>query len=233
MQSVEHHDFHLSIIIIALNEADIIEAQLAALTPLRTQGVELIVVDGGSQDATVALARPLADQVLVSAPGRARQMNHGAQAAHAPRLLFLHADTRLPANAEKAVTQALAHKAWGRFDVSISGHSPWFSIIAPAMNLRSRLTGIATGDQAIFMTRQAFDTVAGFPDQPLMEDVEISRRLKQLTPPFCLRQRVTTDGRRWERHGVMTTIWLMWRFRWRYWRGVSAHELAEDYRHVR
>nr|WP_300306512.1 TIGR04283 family arsenosugar biosynthesis glycosyltransferase [Halomonas sp.] len=233
MQSVEHHDFHLSIIIIALNEADIIEAQLAALAPFRTQGAELIVVDGGSQDATVTLAIPLADQVLISAPGRARQMNHGAQAARSMNLLFLHADTRLPANATEAVSGALINNMWGRFNVSIQGRSPLFGIIAHAMNLRSRLTGIATGDQAIFMTFQAFNEVGGFPDQPLMEDVEISRRLKRLSPPTCLKQRVITDGRRWEKHGVLATIWLMWQLRWRYWRGASPQQLAEYYRHVR
>jgi rSAM/selenodomain-associated transferase 2 len=160
-------------------------------------------------------------------------MNAGAAVATAPRLLFLHADTRLPADALDLVCSALDAHAWGRFDVRISGRSAWLHVVAAMMNARSRWSGIATGDQAIFMTRAAFDVVGGFPDQPLMEDIELSRRLKRLPQrpaPACLRARVTTSGRRWERHGVWRTIWLMWRLRWLYWRGTPAETLAGMYR---
>ncbi|MBL0418737.1 TIGR04283 family arsenosugar biosynthesis glycosyltransferase [Ramlibacter sp. AW1] len=221
----------LSIIVPVLDEAAGIEDHLRALAPLRSREVELIVCDGGSRDATADLARPLADQVLVTPPGRARQMNAGAEVAGAPLLLFLHADTRLPADADRLVRQAIAGgAAWGRFDVRIQGR-PWMlRVVAAAMNLRSRCTAIATGDQAIFVTRAAFGDVGGFPDQPLMEDVEISRRLRRLGRPACLRAPVITSGRRWETRGVWRTIVLMWRLRWRYWRGAPAHELAKAYR---
>jgi len=164
--------------------------------------------------------------------GRARQMNAGAAAADGEVLLFLHADTQLPADADVAVRAALAdgRRAWGRFDVRIAGRAPMLRVVAGLMNLRSRLTGIATGDQAMFVRRQLFQRVGGFPDQPLMEDIELSRRLRALAPPCCLRQRVVTSGRRWETRGVWRTIFLMWRLRWRYWRGESPQALAEAYR---
>jgi rSAM/selenodomain-associated transferase 2 len=221
----------LSIIVPVLDEAGGIETTLRALAPLRARGAELIVCDGGSRDDTVALAQPLADQVLQAPRGRARQMNFGAAAARSPLLLFLHADTQLPPSADRLVQQAIAGgAAWGRFDVRISGRPLMLRVVAALMNRRSRWTGIATGDQAIFATRQAFDQVGGFPDQPLMEDVEICRRLRRLGPPACLRERVTTSGRRWETRGVWRTIFLMWRLRWRYWRGAPAEALAEAYR---
>ena len=157
-------------------------------------------------------------------------MNAGAAVAQSARLLFLHADTRLPERAEDSVRGALERAAWGRFDVCIDGRPPMLRVVAAMMNLRSRCSGIATGDQAIFMRREAFDAVGGFPDQPLMEDVEISRRLRRLGPPACLRQRVRTSGRRWETRGVWRTIFLMWRLRWRYWRGDSPQALAQAYR---
>jgi rSAM/selenodomain-associated transferase 2 len=221
----------LSIIVPVLNEAANIAATLQALAPLRARGAEVIVCDGGSRDATVALAQPLADRVLQAPAGRARQMNAGAAAARAPVLLFLHADTQLPADADRLVHQAIdAGTTWGRFDVRISGRPVMLRVVAAMMNRRSRWTGIATGDQAIFLTRAAFDQVGGFPDQPLMEDVEICRRLRRLARPACLRERVTTSGRRWETRGVWRTIFLMWRLRWRYWRGEPAQALAEAYR---
>ncbi|MBA3774425.1 MAG: TIGR04283 family arsenosugar biosynthesis glycosyltransferase [Ramlibacter sp.] len=221
----------LSIVVPVLNEAGGIEAPLRALAPMRARGTEVIVADGGSRDATVALARPLADQVLAAPAGRARQMNAGAAAAQADVLLFLHADTQLPDGADHLVRRALvAGAAWGRFDVRISGRPLMLRVVAALMNLRSRWTGIATGDQAIFVTRAAFDRVGGFPDQPLMEDVEISRRLRAFSRPACLQDRVTTAGRRWETRGVWRTIFLMWRLRWRYWRGAPAQALAEAYR---
>lgn len=221
----------LAIVVPVLNEAAGIHATLRALAPLCERGAEVIVCDGGSIDDTVAVAQPLVDRVLVVASGRARQMNAGATATRADVLLFLHADTQLPRDADRLVQQAVAAGAsWGRFDVRISGR-PWMlRVVAALMNLRSRWTGIATGDQAIFITRSAFDQVGGFPDQPLMEDVEISRRLRRAGAPACLRERVTTSGRRWETRGVWPTIFLMWRLRWRYWRGASAQTLAQAWR---
>lgn len=221
----------LSIVIPALNEASVIGSTLRPLQPLRERGVEVVLADGGSSDGTAELAAPWVDAVVASPRGRAVQMNAGAALARADALLFLHADTRLPDGADAHVLQALAGGAcWGRFDVRIEGR-PWMlRVVAAMMNLRSRLSGIATGDQAIFVTRAAFERVGGFPVQPLMEDVEISRRLKALGRPACLRERVGTSGRRWEQRGVWRTIVLMWRLRWRYWRGEPAERLARAYR---
>jgi rSAM/selenodomain-associated transferase 2 len=224
----------LSIVIPALNEAAGIEATLQALQPLRLRGVELVLADGGSSDSTPTLAQPWVDAVVDAPRGRALQMNAGAARARASVLLFLHADTRLPPLADVLVLQAVQRSdkgaCWGRFDVRIEGR-PWMlRVVAVLMNLRSRASGIATGDQAIFITREAFERVGGFPEQALMEDIEISRRLKRLGRPACLRARVCTSGRRWEQRGVWRTIVLMWRLRWRYWRGESPARLAEAYR---
>jgi rSAM/selenodomain-associated transferase 2 len=222
----------LSIVMPVLDEADGIEATLQALAPLRARGVGVILVDGGNRDDTPARARPLADRVVDGPRGRARQMNVGAALARAPRLLFLHADTRLPEQADGIVCGALAHhaRAWGRFDVRIEGRSRLLPVVAAMMNRRSRCSGIATGDQAMFMTRGAFDAAGGFPDQPLMEDVEFCKRLKRMSAPICLPQRVLTSGRRWEQHGVWRTIVLMWRLRLLYALGMSAERLAPWYR---
>jgi len=226
----------ISIIVPVLNEAAGIVTALEALAPLRALGTEVIVVDGGSADGTLELARPLADQ-LVSAPrGRARQMNAGAAIAQGRTLLFLHADTRLPANADELVALAagdvLAGRQWGRFDVRIEGRSLWLRVVARMMNLRSRLTGIATGDQAIFVARAAFRAVGGFPDIPLMEDIALSKALLRLSRPVCLAARVTTSGRRWEAHGVWHTIRFMWWLRLRYFFGADPHHLALEYGYV-
>ncbi len=224
----------LSIIVPVLDEAPRIAATLAALAPLRERGCELIVVDGGSSDGTVAAAQAVCDRVLVSSRGRATQQNAGAAAASGDRLLFLHADTRLPADADRLLAAALQSGAvWGRFDVDFDGEvrlPATLRLVAFMMNRRSRLTGIATGDQALFMTRAAFDAVGGFPDQPLMEDIEISRRLKRLGPPACLSGRVHTSPRRWLKHGIWRTIVLMWWLRFAYWIGVSPQRLARWYR---
>ena len=221
----------LSIVMPVLDEADGIRATLAALAPLRARGVELIVVDGGSRDATLALAAPLADALLAAPRGRARQMNAGAARAQGDALLFLHADTLLPPHADALVQQALAGGAvWGRFDVRISGRPRLLRLVAALMNQRSRCTGIATGDQAMFVRRDLFWRVGGFPDQPLMEDIALSQRLRALARPACLRARATTSGRRWQSRGVWRTIFLMWRLRWRYWRGEPAETLARAYR---
>lgn len=221
----------VSIIVPVLNEAAGVVACLTALAPLRAQGAEVLVVDGGSSDATVELAQGLADAVLMAPRGRAAQMNAGARAARHDTLLFLHADTGLPPDALKQVLGALADGApWGRFDVRITGRHGMLKVVAASMNLRSRLTGIATGDQAFFMRREAFERVGGFPHQALMEDVEMARRLLALGRPACLVQKVSTSGRRWESRGVWRTIFLMWRLRWRYWRGESPEALARAYR---
>jgi rSAM/selenodomain-associated transferase 2 len=220
----------LSIIVPVLNEAKGIEAVLAALAPLRARGAQLIVADGGSQDGTAALAQSWADRVLDAPRGRARQMNTGAIGATGEVLLFLHADTLLPPGADVIISKAIRAGAdWGRFDVRIAGR-PWMlRVVAELMNRRSRWTGIATGDQAIFVRRNVFERVGGFPDQPLMEDVELSARLRRIAAPACLRDRVVTSGRRWETRGVWRTIFLMWRLRWRYWRGQAPDVLAKAY----
>ena len=222
----------LSIIVPMLDEAAALPGLLAQLAHWRTRGCEVVLVDGGSTDGSVDMARAAGFMVVNAERGRARQMNAGAAQAGGEVLLFLHADTQLPADADAAVGAALADGArqWGRFDVRISGRAPMLRVVAALMNLRSRLTGIATGDQAMFVRRQAFDAVGGFPLQPLMEDIELSRRLLRRSRPACLRARVTTSGRRWEQRGVWRTIALMWRLRWAYWRGVPAEVLAEAYR---
>ncbi len=224
----------LSLIMPVLDEASTIESTLASLQPLRARGAEVIVADGGSRDSTAAMAAALCDRVVETPRGRARQMHAGAAAASSGALLFLHADTRLPEGADRLIAAALKERHhWGRFDIRLEGRHLMLPIIATAMNRRSRLSGIATGDQALFMTREAFAAVGGFPEQPLMEDIEMSRRLKRLSPPACLRDKVTSSGRRWDRNGAWATILLMWRLRFRYWRGESPETLAREYRHVR
>jgi rSAM/selenodomain-associated transferase 2 len=225
----------LTIIVPVLNEATGIERALAELQAMRGRGARLIVVDGGSEDGTAALARAHADEVLSSERGRARQMNAGAARANdADVLLFLHADTRLPGDADALIARAHAQGArWGRFDVRIEGRSPWLAIVARLMNLRSRLTGICTGDQAIFFEKSLFDALRGYADVPLMEDVELARRARSLAAPAAIAVPVVTSGRRWERRGVRRTIWLMWSLRWRYWRGEDPAVLVRDYREVR
>jgi rSAM/selenodomain-associated transferase 2 len=221
----------VSIVVPVLNEEPGIAATLRSLAPLRAQGAEVIVVDGGSSDATLARCAGLADRAMLGPRGRARQMNHGAAHASGTILLFLHADTRLPGPALDLVRGAIRRgHDWGRFDVVIEGRSALFPIIARLMNWRSRLTGIATGDQAIFVRRDVFTALRGFPDQPLMEDVELCKRLRGRGAPACLAPPVVTSGRRWERDGVWRTIALMWRLRFLYWLGVSAQRLARAYR---
>ena len=216
----------LSIIVPALDEAARIGATLASLASLRARGHEVIVADGGSADATREIAAPLADRVIVAPRGRARQMNAGAAAASGEALLFLHADTRLPANADQLILQSLEKNLWGRFDVAIEGRSTLLPVIAFLMNLRSRLTGIATGDQAIFVRRDAFP---GFAEIALMEDVAFSETMKRRSRPDCLRARVATSGRRWEQQGVLRTMLLMWRLRLAYFLGAAPDDLARRY----
>jgi rSAM/selenodomain-associated transferase 2 len=221
----------LSIIMPVLNEGESIAAALDALADLRARGTEVIVVDGGSRDATVQRARPRADRVVLASRGRALQMNAGAEQASGDVLLFLHADTRVPADADHVVLKGLERsgRVWGRFDVKIDGRSPVLLVVAWFMNLRSRLTGIATGDQATFVRRSAFQAVGGFPAIALMEDIALCKRLKRVSRPLCLRERVITSGRRWEKKGVLSTIILMWHLRLAYFFGADPKELARQY----
>ncbi|GAB6139858.1 TIGR04283 family arsenosugar biosynthesis glycosyltransferase [Methylosoma difficile] len=218
-----------SIIIPAVNEAASIVACLTALQVWR-QRAEIIVVDGGSTDNTRELAQALAHQVLVSEKGRAKQMNLGARHACGEILVFLHADTTLPAQALELIAAALASQhQWGRFDVRLTGRPFLLGVVAFMMNQRSRLTGIATGDQALFMARQAFDQAGGYPDIALMEDIALSKALKRISPPANLNAKVQSSGRRWEHFGVVKTILLMWWLRLRYWLGADPALLAKLY----
>jgi rSAM/selenodomain-associated transferase 2 len=216
----------LSVVIAALNEAEYIEAALRALAPLRRAGCEVIVVDGGSTDATRELAEPLCDRMVLGTRGRAVQMNTGARHASGDALLFLHADTRLPPHSDALVRSALQKHVWGRFDVEIDGRHRLLKVVAWAMNLRSRLSGIATGDQAIFVRRNAF---TGFPPIALMEDIAFSREMRRRGAPCCVRERVRTSGRRWEKRGVLRTVVLMWRLRLLYYFGARPERLARLY----
>lgn len=221
----------LSIVMPTLHEAGGIAAALGALQPARREGHEVIVADGGSSDATRAIAAPLVDRLVEAPRGRAAQMNAGAAVAAGDALLFLHADTALPPGAIEAIRTALHGGArWGRFDVHIHGAHPMLPVIAAMMNARSRLTGIATGDQALFVRRATFAAAGGFPPIALMEDIALSSVLKRTGRPACLRLRVTTSGRRWERYGLWRTVLLMWRLRLRYSLGADPERLAALYR---
>lgn len=221
----------LSIIIPCLDEARGITGTLEALQPLRRRGAEVIVVDGGSRDETLAIAQPLADAAFAAQRGRAAQMNAGAARARGEILLFLHADCMLPEAADGLIIDGLnrSRKSWGRFDVRIDSRHPLLRVVEALMNLRSRATGIVTGDQGLFVTRSLFEAAAGFPDIALMEDIALSRRLKRFGAPLNLRHRITTSGRRWEKHGVLRTIFLMWWLRLAYWFGADPEKLAQRY----
>ncbi len=225
----------LSIIVPTLNEAHGIEAALARLQAWRAAGVEVIVVDGGSTDDTVVRAARLADRVLVHGPGRARQQNRGAQASRGALLLFLHADTILPDAALDALRgyACAATPLWGRFDVRLAGRHVFLRVIERCMSWRSRITGICTGDQAMFVSRVLFEAVGGFPDLPLMEDVALSALLRRRRWPRCLHDRAVTSSRRWERHGILRTVLRMWALRLAYFLGVPPARLAARYAHVR
>lgn len=227
-----HDAERITIIIPALNEAAGIRDTLAPLQALRARGHEVVVVDGGSADGTPALARPLADRVVASERGRARQQNAGAAAASGGVLLFLHADTRLPEGADGLVLGGLraTGRGWGRFDVRLSGAHPMLRVVERMIGVRSRLSGIATGDQAIFLRRDWFARAGGFPPIPLMEDVALSRTLRGMGRPLCLRAPVVTSSRRWGERGVWRTIVLMWRLRLEFALGADPARLADRYR---
>lgn len=220
----------LSVIIPVRNEAQALPLLLADLAPLRAAGAQLIVVDGCSDDCTREQAAGHVDQLLQSEPGRARQMNAGAAAASGDYLWFLHADTRVGAPAVASLLDVLARRpCWGRFDVNLSAPGLAFRLIGSMINLRSRLTGVASGDQGIFVARATFDALGGYAQIPLMEDLELCRRLKRLARPQCLRPPLSTSSRRWERGGVWRTVLLMWRLRLAYYCGANPEQLARQY----
>jgi rSAM/selenodomain-associated transferase 2 len=229
LMPVTHHmTNHLSVIVPVLNEADEI---LDLIESVRGASVELIIVDGGSSDATAAIARRTGTRVIDSGMGRARQMNAGAKVATGDSLLFLHADTRLPEGFEAEVCRALVSSRhdWGRFDVRLSGQAYGLRLVEFMMNLRSRLTGICTGDQAMYVRREAFESIGGFPEISLMEDIAVSKKLRGVSRPHCSALRVTTSSRRWETRGIVKTVLLMWRLRSAYFFGASPDQLARRY----
>jgi rSAM/selenodomain-associated transferase 2 len=224
----------ISIIVPVLDEAESIARTLEALAPFRASGAEVIVADGGSSDRTVEIASPLADHVITAPRGRAAQMNAGAAAATGDVLMFLHADTVLPHNADALLLEGLRDPVWkwGRFDVRIEGKSRLLPLVASMMNWRSLATGIATGDQAMFVKREVFAAVGGFPEMPLMEDIALSKRLKRIGRPLCLAAQVTTSGRRWDNNGALRTVLLMWRLRLAYFLGAEPESLARRYGYI-
>ncbi len=221
---------YLSLVIPVLNEAAMIQSRLLQLQALRERGHEIILVDGGSNDQTPTRVTGLADKMLLSPAGRALQMNRGAAAATGDILLFLHADTELPPHCDRLIKEALTDEAgWGRFDVQLSGDRFIFRIISFCINLRSRISGIATGDQAIFISRDLFDRAGGYPPIALMEDIALSRRLRKYRRPHCLSARAITSSRRWEQRGIIKTVLLMWWLRLKYFLGADPDRLAKSY----
>lgn len=219
-----------SIIVPMLNEAAQLPDLFAHLLPYQRAGCEIIFADGGSEDGSANLAQLTGFKVVVTTRGRAQQMNAGAAQATGEVLLFLHADTRLPEGALRYLDAAMTTHNWGRFDVCITGRVFMLRVVSRMINWRSRLTGVATGDQAIFVRRTTFEQLQGYASLPLMEDVELSKRLLRRSRPACIAACVMTSGRRWETRGVWRTILLMWRLRWAYWRGTDASDLASLYR---
>ena len=220
----------ISIIIPALNEEDSIKPLLQQLQKIREQGHEVIVVDGGSADKTVSLSELLADKVIASSAGRAIQMNKGASGSKNDILWFLHADSLIPEDAIKHIQQALNNKPWGRFNIHLSGKNIVFRIIGSMMNLRSCLTGMVTGDQGIFIDKLLFNKTGGFPNIPLMEDIAMSKNLNKRSRPACVKVKLITSGRRWEKNGILSTVFLMWKLRFLFWIGVSADKIALQYK---
>jgi rSAM/selenodomain-associated transferase 2 len=234
------YPLNLSIIVPLLNEADNLPQLIAHIVRLDPAPQQVILVDGGSVDGSVAITNNVLksteiDQsainwrIIESTVGRAQQMNAGAILATGDVLLFLHADTELPADAIDNVQQAVVQYDWGRFDVRLDSREPLLKIVGLMINQRSRLMGIATGDQAIFIKKSLFEQIGGYPDQPLMEDIELCKRLKKIAQPACLKSKVITSARRWQQHGTWRTIFLMWHLRFDYWRGVSPDVLKQRY----
>lgn len=235
----------ISFILPVLNEAVMVVEQLQRLQPYRRLGHELVVVDGGSQDQTLSQASSLADIAVSSPAGRGRQMNRGAELASGEVLLFLHVDTVLPAaaasrieaacgagsviNSAKKTADDVAGFRWGWFDVRLSNPAWSYRMIARSMNLRARMTSVCTGDQAMFVQRQLFDEVGGFPQLPLMEDVAMSKILRRVAKPRCIADAVETSSRRWEANGLFRTMLLMWQLRLLFFLGVSPSRLVKRY----
>ncbi|MCW8930414.1 MAG: TIGR04283 family arsenosugar biosynthesis glycosyltransferase [Gammaproteobacteria bacterium] len=231
MNSIRHK---ISIIIPVLNEAEMIQEFLKRLQPLRNRGHEIVLVDGGSQDDTCILAKPYIDQIIASDKGRAKQQALGATLATGDIFLFLHADTFLPDEADQIIVMALYSRqsnpqTWGRFNVRLSGEYWLFRVIETMMNWRSCLTGIATGDQAIFVTSELYNRIGGMPLIDLMEDIELSKCLRKQNKPVCVKSTVTTSSRRWEKNGVLKTIFFMWNMRLQYFFGVKPEVLVKKY----
>ena len=220
----------ISIIIPVLNEEKSVKALLQQLQIYRQQGHEVIVVDGGSDDETVSISKPIADKVITSDSGRARQMNKGVAESTNEVLWFLHADTSIPENVIETIKKSLNKYDWGRFNIELSGPQFIFRIIEKMINIRSCLSGVATGDQGIFVNRKIFDSVGGYSEFPLMEDVALSKKLKTISQPACIKETLTTSSRRWEKSGIIKTILLMWYLRFLYWIGVTPDKLAKLYR---
>lgn len=221
----------LSIIIPAVNEAHNFERFLNALSSFRSRGAEVIVVDGGSDDGTLEIATPLVDRIATAPRGRAAQMNAGAALARADTLLFLHADSLLPKDADIHILREMARteRVWGRFDIKIDSSHPIFLIVARMINFRTRVSGIATGDQAIFVRRDTFEAAGKYPDIPLMEDIALSKVLRAKSRPISIADKVVTSARRWHKYGIFRTIFLMWRLRLAYFLGADPHKLARLY----
>ncbi|MDH5392633.1 MAG: TIGR04283 family arsenosugar biosynthesis glycosyltransferase [Gammaproteobacteria bacterium] len=215
----------ISIIIPTLNEADTIVNTLTPLQCWRQRGHQVILVDARSCDNTLEKAKPLTDVMLLSDKGRALQMNTGAEQAEGEILLFLHADTIIAENADQKILNALNNHAWGRFNVCFSSPAWIYKIIAWLMNRKSCLTSVATGDQAIFVKKKLFEDVGRFPQQELMEDIELSIALRRHGRSVCLADKVITSSRRWEAKGVIKTILLMWFLRAAYFFGMPSNKL--------
>ncbi len=226
-------DHTIAIVVPLLNEAKSLPQLLQQLDGLNAD--EVVLVDGGSEDGSLELLGHSPFRWLQSDRGRAVQMNAGASICQSETVLFLHADTEINAAAVAAARDAMADSevVGGRFDLKLSGTHPMLRLIEQMINLRSRFTKISTGDQAMFVRRDIFEGLGGFSDQPLMEDIEFSRRLKQQGRVICLRDKVTTSSRRWEKSGIFRTILLMWKLRFLYWAGVSPERLAAMYRDAR
>jgi len=237
LSALDSHSPSVAVVVPVLNEFNSIDACLQHLLE-QSLFTDIVIVDGGSTDGTLTVLAGYANSPRVSLvssqPGRGRQMNAGAAACHSDVILFLHADTWLPDNAIGSISNAIIRGAeWGRFNVQISGTSFLLRIVASMMNIRSCVTGICTGDQAIFMRRDVFAMLGGYSTIPLMEDIEFSRRLKRVARPVCIPARVITSARRWQSHGVVNTILKMWYLRLLYWLGVSPRRLARAYRNTR
>lgn len=221
----------ISIIIPCLNEEENILETLLPLQKSRQRGHEIILCDGGSTDSTITLSTPYVDKIITSNKGRAIQMNNGAASATGNIFCFLHADTIATENIDSLIISALhSNKLWGRFNIRLNNNKWPFRIIESLINIRSCISGIASGDQGIFIHSSVFNKLDGFKNQPLMEDIELSKRLKKITRPACIKDTLITSSRRWEKHGIIQTVILMWTLRLKYFLGTPVEKLHTRYR---